>query len=49
MLVDAMEEISRSGRRGLPCSPSVRVAVQAQLARPAAPYPYAASGFSLRN
>jgi hypothetical protein len=49
MLVDTMEEISRSDRRGVPCSPSVLVAVQAQLARPAAPYAYAASGFSLRN
>jgi hypothetical protein len=49
LLVDTMEEVSRSGRRGLPCSPSIIIAVQAQLARPASPYAYGASGFSLRN
>jgi hypothetical protein len=49
MLVAAMEEISRPGRRGLPCHPSVRVALEAQLARPASPGKYGASRFSLRN
>jgi hypothetical protein len=48
MLVDTMEEISRSERRGLPLSPSVLIAVEAQLARPASS-PYAHSRFSLRN
>jgi hypothetical protein len=49
LLVDTMEEVSRSSRHGLPCSPSIIIAVQAQLARPASPYAYGASGFSLRN
>jgi hypothetical protein len=46
MLVDTMEEISRPDRRRWPCSPSVLIAVQAQLARPATP---TAFGYSLRN
>jgi hypothetical protein len=49
MLVDTMEEISRPGIRGLPCSPSVLIAFRAHLAHPASPYPYGASAFSLRN
>ena len=49
MLVDAMEEVSRPELRGLPCDPSVLIALGAQLARPASPYPYGASNFSLRN
>jgi hypothetical protein len=49
MLVDAMEEASRPEIRRLPCDPSVLVALRAQLARPASPYPYGASNFSLRN
>jgi hypothetical protein len=48
MLVDTMEEISRSELRGLPCRSSVLIALEAQLARPASS-PYAHSGFSLRN
>jgi hypothetical protein len=49
MLVDAMEEVSRPETRSLPCQPSVLVAVQAQLARPASPCPHGGSRFSLRN
>jgi hypothetical protein len=48
MLIDSMEEFSRPEIRSLPCSQSVLVAVQAQLARPA-PYAHGASWFSLRN
>jgi hypothetical protein len=47
MLVDTMEEISRSELRGLPLSPSVLIAVEAQLARPASQYAH--TRFSLRN
>jgi hypothetical protein len=49
MLVDAMEKISRPELRSEPCERSVLAAVRAQLARPASPYPYGASKFSLRN
>jgi hypothetical protein len=49
MLIDTMEEISRSDRRNLRCSPSVLIALQAQLARPASPYTVRGSRFSLRN
>jgi len=49
MLVEAMEEISRPEFRELPVDPSVIAAVSAQLARPASPYPYCASQYSLRN
>ena len=49
MLVEAMEEISRPEFRALPVDPSVLAAVNAQLARPASPYPYVASQYSLRN
>ena len=49
MLIDTMEEISRSDRRNLRCSPSVLIALQAQLARPASPYIVGGSRFSLRN
>jgi hypothetical protein len=49
MLVDTMEEVSRPEVRARPCDPSVLVALCAQLARPASPYPYGASAFSLRN
>jgi hypothetical protein len=49
MLIDAMEEVSRPEFRETPCDPSILVAVRAQLAFPASPYPYGASGFSLRN
>jgi hypothetical protein len=49
MLVDTMEEVSRPEFRSLPCEPSILIALRAQLARPAAPYPYRASRFSLLN
>ncbi|HWX05081.1 MAG TPA: hypothetical protein VN065_04575 [Bradyrhizobium sp.] len=49
MLIDAMEEVSVAECRASPCDPSVLAALGAQLARPASPYPYGASGFSLRN
>jgi hypothetical protein len=49
MLIDAMEEVSRPEFRAVPCDRSVLVAVSAQLARPASPYPYCGSYFSLRN
>jgi hypothetical protein len=49
MLVDTMEQVARPEIRALYCDRSVLAAVSAQLARPAAPYPHFASGFSLRN
>jgi hypothetical protein len=49
MLVGAMEEASRPEIRKMPCDPKVLIALRAQLARPASPYPYAASAYSLRN
>jgi hypothetical protein len=49
MLIDTMERLSRPTLRNSPCDPSVLIAVQAHLARPAAPYPRCASPFSLRN
>jgi hypothetical protein len=49
MLIDAMEEVSRSELRSQPCDRSVVAAVYAQLSRPAAPYGHQGSGFSLRN
>jgi hypothetical protein len=49
MLVGAMEEASRAEIRSLPCDPSSLIGLRAQLARPASPYPYGASRFSLRN
>jgi hypothetical protein len=49
MLVDAMEEFSRPELRGLPCHPSLLVAVRAQLARPVSSGAQGASRFSLRN
>jgi hypothetical protein len=49
MLIDAMEEVSRPELRAVPCDRSVLAAVSAQLARPASPYPYCGSYFSLRN
>ena len=49
MLVDTMENVSRAEFRSLPCEPSILAALRAQLARPASPYPYFASDFSLRN
>jgi len=49
MLIDTMEEVSRPEFRAMPCDRLVLAAVSAQLARPASPYPYCASQFSLRN
>jgi hypothetical protein len=49
MLIDAMEEVSRPEFRAVPRDRSVLAAVSAQLARPASPYPYRGSCFSLRN
>jgi len=49
MLVEAMEEISRPEFRALRVDVSVLAAVSAQLARPASPYPYCGSQYSLRN
>ncbi len=49
MLVDTMEELSRPEIRAVPCDSAVLAEVRAHLARPASPYPYGASNFSLRN
>jgi hypothetical protein len=49
MLVDTMEKLSRPEFRSVPCDRSVLAAVRAQLARPASPYQYGVSHFSLRN
>ena len=49
MLVQAMEEVSRPEIRKIPCDPKVLAALRAQLARPASPYSYGASNYSLRN
>ena len=49
MLIDAMEEVSRSELRGQPCDRQVVAAVYAQLSRPAMPYAHQGSGFSLRH
>jgi len=49
VLVQAMEDISRPEFRALPVDASVLAAVSAQLARPASPYPYCSSQYSLRN
>ncbi len=49
MLIEAMEEASRPEIRSVPCDKQVLAAVEAQLARPAAPYPCYGSFFSFRN
>jgi hypothetical protein len=49
MLIDTMEAVARPELRAVPCNPAVLAAVRAQLARPASPYPYCGSRFSLRN
>ena len=49
MLVHTMEEVSRPELRKIPCDPQILTALRAQLAGPAAPHPYGASNFSLRN
>jgi len=48
-LVATMERVARPEIRALYCDSSDLAAVAAQLVRPASPYPYAASEFSLRN
>jgi hypothetical protein len=48
-LIAAMEQVSRPELRGMSCDQSVLDAFAAQLARPASPYPYGVSPFSLRN
>jgi len=47
MLIDTMEEVARPEIRSLPCDPSILAAVDAHLARPAAPYAHCAAHFSL--
>jgi hypothetical protein len=49
LLIDTMEEVSRPEIRARPCDPSILAALSAKLARPASPYPYGVSKFSLRN
>ena len=49
MLIDTMEQVSRSESRGQPCDRSVVAAVFAQLSGPAASYARQGSGFSLRH
>jgi len=49
MLIDTMEQVSRSELVQEPCDRSAVAAVSAQLSRPAAPYPHQGSGFSLRH
>ena len=48
-LIATMEQVSRPELRGLCCDQTVLDALGAQLARPASPYPYGVSPFSLRN
>jgi hypothetical protein len=49
MLIDTMEKIARPEVRARPNDQLLLAAVRAQLARPAASYPYGASTFNLRN
>ena len=49
MLIDTMEEVSRSQARSVPCDPAILIALRAQLARPASRWAYYGSHFSLRN
>jgi hypothetical protein len=44
-----MEAVARPELRAVPSNPAVLAAVLAQLARPASPYPYCGSQFSLLN
>ncbi len=48
-LVETMEKVSRPELRATPCARSLRVAVEAHLARPAMPHGVYGSNFSLRN
>jgi len=49
MLIDAMEEVSRSELRSQPCDQLVVAAMYAQLSRPVTPYAHQGSDFSLRH
>jgi hypothetical protein len=49
MLIEAMEDASRPELRRLSCDRLVLAELRAQLARPASPYLYGASRFSLRH
>jgi hypothetical protein len=49
MLIDAMEEVSRTESRAVPCDPFVLAALRAQLARPAPSFAHCRSAFSLRH
>ena len=48
-LIGTMEQVSRAELRETPCARSLLVAVEAHLARPAAPHGLYGSTFSLRN
>ena len=48
-LIATMERVASPEIHDLYCDSAVLTAVAAKLARPASPYPYAASEFSLRN
>jgi hypothetical protein len=49
MLIEAMDEAARPEMRARSSDQAVLAAVSAQLARPASPYPFCGSQFSLRN
>jgi hypothetical protein len=49
MLIDTMEEISRTELRAVPCDDQLLAALRAQLARPASAHTPYASAYSLRN
>jgi hypothetical protein len=49
LLIESMEEASRPEIRSRPCDTSILLALSAKLARPASPYPFGVSKFSLRN
>ena len=49
MLIDTMEQVSRSELRSQPCDRSVVAAVFAQLSRPATPFVHQGSGFGQRH
>ena len=49
MLIDTMEQVSRSELRSQPCDRQVVDAVFAQLSRPSTAYVHQGSGFSLRH
>jgi hypothetical protein len=49
MLIDAMEDVSRSELRNQPCDQLVVAAMYAQLSRPVMPYAHLGSGSGLRH